>query len=122
MKLIQDAPGAQNTITGYGAGHVSINKEAHPHSLIVLPDQLIAPWATCFERLAPEDFAQLTAIHPEVVLLGTGARLRFPDPAILHGLIDAGIGVEVMDLPAACRTYNILMNEGRLVAAALLVS
>ena len=122
MKLIQDAPGAQHVITGYGADHVAINKQPHTHNLIVLPEQLIAPWAISFEALQPEDFTALIALRPEVVLLGTGARQRFPAPAILRPLIEARIGVEVMDLPAACRTYNILMGEGRLVAAALLIN
>lgn len=122
MKLIQDAPGAQNAITGYGADHVAINKQAHHHSLIVLPERVITPWAASFDALTADDFTVLIDIRPEVVLLGTGNRQRFPAPAILRPLIDAGIGVEVMDLPAAARTYNILMNEGRLVAAALLLN
>jgi len=121
MKLTQDAPGAQHGITGYGPDHVAINKALHHHNLIVLPGALIAPWAASLEHLAPEDWAPLLPLRPEVVLLGTGTRQRFPAPQVLRPLIEAGIGVEVMDLPAACRTYNILMSEGRLVAAALLL-
>gem|GEM_PF-740563 len=76
----------------------------------------------------PADFATLTAEHlaallahePEVVLLGTGSRLRFPPPEVLQPLQAAGIGFEVMDTPAACRTFNILAGEERLVIAALL--
>ena len=122
MKLIQDAPGRQHTITGYGADHVRIDDVRHEANLILLPDLLLSPWAASFEALSPPHWGELIAARPEVVLLGTGARQRFPSPAVLRPLIEAGIGVEVMDLPAACRTYNILQAEGRRVAAALLLA
>ncbi|MEY3201584.1 MAG: hypothetical protein RIR70_1134, partial [Pseudomonadota bacterium] len=94
MKLIQDAARAQHTITGYGADHVAIDKLPHRNSLIVLPTQLVSPWDARFEHLEPGDFAPLIALRPEVVLLGTGARQRFPRPDVLRALIEAGIGVE----------------------------
>jgi len=71
--------------------------------------------------LATTHFAQLATLHPEIVLIGTGGALRFPAPVLLRPLYDAGIGVEVMDTGAASRTYNVLMAEGRAVAAALLM-
>ena len=85
-----------------------------------MPEQLL-PWAPAtFAELKAEHFAPIAAMKPEVVLLGTGGKLRFPHPSITRSLSDACIGVEVMDLQAACRTYNILMAEERKVAAALL--
>ena len=75
-----------------------------------------------FESLASDHFARIAALKPELVIFGSGARLRFPAPALLRPLIDAGIGVETMDTAAACRTYNVLLAEGRSVVAGLLFS
>ena len=111
-----------NQITGYGAGHVLVNGVRYDKSLIVTPERLIERWGTSgFEALASRDFELVASLKPEVVLLGTGAALRFPVPALFRCLTDARIGLEVMDTDAACRTYNILMSEGRRVAAALLI-
>ena len=122
MKLHLDNPGSRNLVTGYGAGYVAINHRHHETSLVLLPDRIVAPWAAAgFDALAEDDFEVLRALAPEILLLGTGARQRFPAPALLRPLIEARIGCEVMDLPAACRTFNILMTEGRRVAAALIV-
>lgn len=121
MKLQQDSAPSQNMITAYGAGYVEINKERHARNLIVLP-QRIVPWAAAgFATLSDADVRALSDLAPEIVLLGTGRSQRFPTPLTLRPLIDAGIGYEVMDLMAACRTYNILVVEGRKVAAALLL-
>jgi uncharacterized protein len=87
----------------------------------VLTPERVEPWPTAsFEALAEADFERLRALDPEVVLLGTGARQRFPHPRLARPLAEARIGLEVMNTPAACRTYNILMAEGRKVVAALL--
>ena len=120
MKLQASRPSGVNTITGYGEGYVMVNGERHTASLLVLPER-IEPWPVAgFEALAEEHFARIAALGPEVVLLGTGARLRFPHPRLTAPLARAKIGLEVMDLQAACRTYNILMAEERRVLAALL--
>src|SRR5439155_16864051 len=74
-----------------------------------------------FDELAPEHLAALAALDREIILLGTGARQRFPSPEIMRSLLRSGVGVEVMDVQAACRTYNILLAEDRRVAAALLI-
>ncbi|MSQ69783.1 MAG: hypothetical protein EXR27_00660 [Betaproteobacteria bacterium] len=122
MKLHLSATANQNTFTGYGDDHVMINARRYEKSLIVLPDRLLDDWAaTDFDALAAEHWLPLLELSPEVVLLGTGNLLRFPRPVVLRPLIDAGIGVEVMDVRAACRTYNILMSENRKVAAGLLL-
>lgn len=120
MKLHASAPTHLHTFTGYGEGYVMLNGMRYAASLIVLPER-IEPWPVAgFEALAEEHFALIAALKPEVVLLGTGARLRFPHPRLTAPLTRARIGLEVMDLQAACRTYNILAAEERKVAAALL--
>lgn len=122
MKLHLDNPTSRNLVTGYGAGYVAINHRQYEANLILLPDRIVEPWGSGgFEALAESDFETLRALGPEILLLGTGNRQRFPAPQLLRPLIEARIGCEVMDLPAACRTFNILMAEGRNVAAALLI-
>jgi uncharacterized protein len=121
VKLQLAGASARNTITGYGAGYVLVNGARHDENLIVLPDRVL-PWsAGTFESLAAENFLELAKLDLEVVLLGTGATLRFPSPQVTRPLVDARIGFEVMDVQAACRTYNILASEERRVAAALLL-
>ena len=122
MKLHASAPSALNTFSGYGDGFVMVNGQRHESNLIVLPERLLAWDVAGFDALAESHFAILRELNPEVVLLGTGARQRFPHPRLTKPLLEARIGVEVMDLQAACRTYNILMAEERRVAAALLFS
>ena len=122
MKLHLDPATARNAITGYGDGYVMVNRQRYERSLVVLPERILLDWPpTSFEALAPEHLAALAGLDREIILLGTGARLRFPRPEIMQSLIQSGVGVEVMDVRAACRTYNILLAEGRRVAAALLI-
>ncbi|HBY64146.1 MAG TPA: hypothetical protein DEH78_30360 [Solibacterales bacterium] len=122
MKLHADPLTHLNTVTAYGPGFVEINKVRHDGNLVVAPDRPLARWsATGFDALSEDDFAALLPLAPEVVLLGTGSRQRFPHPSLTHPLTAARVGVEVMDTPAACRTYNILMAEGRRVVAAFIV-
>mgnify|MGYP003343212819 CR=1 FL=1 len=90
-------------------------------SLIVLPERLL-PWAaTGFDALSEADFAVFLDLGLEVLVLGTGMKQRFPHPKLTCALLERRIGVEAMDLRAACRTYNILMAEERNVVAAVLV-
>ena len=122
MRFQLETGGQANLIRTYAAGRIVVNQESYTHSLIVLPQQIIADWGPQhFKTLAPAHFDTLAALNPEVVLLGTGQRQRFPRAELLTSLVTAGIGWEVMDTAAACRTYNILMGEGRNVAAALLM-
>jgi uncharacterized protein len=122
LKLHLESAGARNTFTGYGDGYVMVNGERIGKSVVVLPERILADWpAVRFADLKAEHLAALTGLDREIILLGTGSKLRFPRPDIIAPLVRAGIGVEVMDLQAACRTYNILMGEGRKVAAALLI-
>ena len=122
MKLHREAASALNTFTGYGSGYVMVNNQRIDRSVVVLPERIISDWAaTTFEALLPAHLAALADLGCEVVLLGTGARLRFPRPEIMRALEQSGAGLEVMDVQAACRTYNILLAEERKVAAALLL-
>ncbi|MDX9707369.1 MAG: Mth938-like domain-containing protein [Azospira sp.] len=122
MKLhLSDARGL-NIFTGYGEGYVAVNGIEHRKNVVVLPGQMLPGWTEAgIDTLSEADFAQLAALAPEILLLGTGSSLRFPPPELLQPLMNARIGLEVMDTQAACRTYNILAAEGRRVAAAILV-
>lgn len=122
MKISLDSGTATYRILSYTPGRIVVNEMTLTRSAVVMPEYLIQDWPPqLYSELAATHFAQLLALHPEIVLLGTGTQLRFPDAAVLSPLYDAGIGVEVMDTGAACRTYTILMAEGRAVAAALLM-
>jgi uncharacterized protein len=141
MQINRDIDTTHYTIQSYGEGEVTVviprrfdrppagsaggetRRETFRHSVVVMPEKLITDWppqrwediqAAHFERLAEE--AAL-----EVVLFGSGARLRHPEPRLTAGLLERGIGVEVMDTGSACRTYNFLMADRRRVAAALLM-
>jgi uncharacterized protein len=121
VKLHASLPGATNTITGYGDDYVAVNGERHESSLIVTADEVRRWDVSAFEGLCPEDFERLKGLGVEIVLLGTGPRQRFPHPRLTVSLTRARVGLEVMDVKAACRTYNILVAEARKVAAALLL-
>jgi len=121
MKLHQADTAGINLFTAYGEDYVAVNHAPQRENLIVLPDRIIPAWTEArIERLSADDLAPLYGLGCQIILLGTGRRLRFPPPAVLNPFAAAGIGIEVMDLQAACRTYNILAAEGRQVAAALL--
>ena len=122
MKIERDEAPGRNTFTGYGEGYVEVNRTRYAASLVVAGDRLVTDWpAASLESLSAEHLAAIVELAPEIVLIGTGSTFRFPEPQLLAPLRNAGIGVEVMDTPAACRTYNILLGEGRNVVAALIV-
>ena len=122
MKLHLNSSAGRNAISGHGPGFVLINQLRIDHPVIVMPDKLIDPWpAPDFSELAFADFANLIDLNLELVIFGAGREFRFPDTRIMAAFSRARIGFEAMDTPAACRTYNVLMNEGRNVAAALLL-
>jgi uncharacterized protein len=122
MKFEREQAEGKNSFTGYGEGYVEVNRARHGASLVVDAEHVITDWpVTSVEGLGADHMAAIVELGPEIVLLGTGAALRFPEPALLAPLYKAGIGVEVMDTPAACRTYNILLGEGRNVVAAVIV-
>ena len=122
MKLHYARNQQYQTITGYDAHSVEINAISYQTSLIVLPELTPITWAVNhFDELTNAHFETVANFKPDVVILGTGAKQRFVNPALIAGLINQRIGVECMDSQAACRTYNILMTEGRRVALAVIV-
>jgi uncharacterized protein len=121
VKLHIAQTSGQNLFTGYGDGFVAVNGTRHATPLIVTPEH-VARWKVeSFEALTTEAAGELAAQGAEIIILGTGASLRFPQPEVARRIAAAGIGLEVMDSRAACRTYNVLMAEGRRVLAAILI-
>jgi uncharacterized protein len=110
-----------NVVTGSGPGWVRVGAQSYSESLVIVPDGIVTPWVPTFEALSEADFDRIQMLAPEIVLLGTGAKQRFPHPRLYRALTDARIGVEVMDSAAAARTYNIIAAEGRRPAAALIL-
>lgn len=126
MKLHLDPLSGSHTITGHGPGFVVIDGVHVSNPVIILPDAIINPWRIASPMhkatsLCVDDFADIFDRKPELVVFGAGAIFRFPDRRILAAFAEARIGFEVMDTPAACRTYNVLVSEGRRIAAALLI-
>lgn len=117
---LSNTPG-QNIFTAQGAGYVQVNAERYYKPLIVTPEHIISDWpANSFASLCEADFLHFLQFKPEVLLLGTGNLHRFAQPQLYRALANAGIGVEFMSTPAACRTYNILSGEDRKVVAGIL--
>ena len=111
-----------NLFTGHGEGYVSINNKRYQQPVVVMAGEVRTDWtATDFASLTAAHFDYFLALKPEVLLLGTGARQHFAHPNLYRELIQAHIGIEFMDTPAACRTYNILVTEDRKVIAAVLL-
>jgi uncharacterized protein len=122
MKFQPDTLAGTNVVTRQEAGRVWVGGTAFTHSLLVPWTGAVADWgAAGFDALSAAHFERIAALAPEVVIFGSGPRLRFPPPAWLQALYAQRIGVETMDTAAACRTYNVLASEGRSVVAALLV-
>ena len=122
MKLHSDPQSSLNTITGYGIGYIEVNSKVYPHALIVQPEGEISPWpVSAFADLSSDNLASLCVFKPELIIIGSGKKQQFLKPELIKPLIQAKIGFEMMDSQAACRTYNILMNEGRQVLAAIIL-
>lgn len=122
MRLNLDTPGHGNLITAYDDGEVTINGRRIRHHVVVSARRLDAWAVESIDALTLEHLEIAFEDDVEVVLLGTGARQRFPDTALMVAAIRRGIGLEIMDTPAACRTYNVLSAEGRNVVAALFIA
>lgn len=112
--------GSGHRIRAYQPGQVRIDETTYERSIIVSQDELVVNWPPqSLDDLEGGHLQAILDLEPEVILLGSGVRQRFPEREILQQIMQTGIGVEVMETGAACRTYNILMAEGRRVAAAL---
>ena len=123
MKFQPDTFDGSNAVSRHEADAVWVNGQRHQGSLLVPWKGEVRVWpVTGLAALQPEHFEQVLALAPELVIFGSGARLRFIAPALYRALIDARIGLETMDSAAACRTYNVLAAEGRSVVLALLPS
>jgi uncharacterized protein len=122
MKLHSTETQQYQTVTAYDEKGIELNAVRFEHSLLVLPETPPVAWpVNNFEQLDATHFAQIEAVQPDVVILGTGPHQRFIHPRLITALTARRIGVECMDNQAACRTYNILMTEGRKVALALIL-
>ena len=121
MKLHPDKSNVQ-TITAYGEGWIAVDGERIDASVIIGSGGERIQWpCQRFSELQASHFAQLAELDTELVIFGSGGRIRFPDPAWLQPLMQRRLGIETMDTRAACRTYNILSGEGRKVVVALLI-
>ncbi len=123
MKLRVAATENQNTFTAYGDGYVSVNAVRYTGNVLVLPDRLVAEWTqSTVETMSIADFALLADLDADIIILGTGKLARFPRAELRRPFVERQKGLEVMDVQAACRTYNVLISEGRRVAAGLVFS
>ena len=123
MKIAKDNLGRDTkVIRAYAPGQVDVSGTPYARSFIVASDRVVEDWPPQrFEDLSLDHFQAALALKPDILLIGTGARQRFLPGDLMAALSRGGIGVEVMDTAAACRTYNILLNEDRKVVAALLM-
>lgn len=120
MRLGLDIGSASYVIRAYGPGTVTVNESQYTRSLIIMPEYLDPDWRPQqIQELSDGHIESLLDLKPEIILLGTGARLQFPEPRLMAQVLGKGIGFEVMDTGSACRTYNILSAEDRKVVAAL---
>jgi uncharacterized protein len=122
MKLHSSNTEKYQTVTGYDQSGVEINAQRYDYSVLVMPETPPRAWnVTRFEDLTAGHFEEIALDKPDVVVLGTGERQRFVHPRLVASLLEQRVGVESMDSHAACRTYNILMGEGRKVTLALII-
>jgi len=122
MNFAEADSGDGHFIEGYGEGRIVVDGRGYRESLVVSPERLIPGWGpTSVDELTEGHLMPLVELSPQVIVIGTGQRQVFPDPRLYFSLVAQGIGVEIMDTGAACRTYNILMAEGRRVAAGLIM-
>lgn len=123
MKFQPDQLAGTNVITRHDSDALWVGNQRFTHSLLVPWQGVVLPWAPARpDELIGAHFEALLALKPELVIFGSGPRLKFVAPALMRALIDQRIGVETMDTAAACRTYNVLVAEGRSAVAALLLA
>jgi uncharacterized protein len=122
MKLHPDRVNAGNVISRHAPGSVQVNDETWRESVVVPWQGKVQAWrGASAAGMTREHFDQLAELQPELVIFGSGSRIRFPSAELLRALIERGIGFETMDTAAACRTYNVLVGEARRVVAALVI-
>jgi uncharacterized protein len=122
MRFAEQAFDTKNTVQGYAVDRITISERDYCASLVVTPNRIIPDWGPVrIDQLGEAEMAALLADQPQVIIIGTGSRQRLPEPRAHSWLMSHGVGVEIMDTGAACRTYNILVGEGRRVAAGLML-
>lgn len=122
MKLSEDYTDGSYVIRAYSQGTVTVNHHEYQNSLLVANHTLQPDWPVQhIEQINPQHWQQIIELNPQVVIIGTGERIQFPHPSSYAMVIEKGIGVEFMDSMAACRTYNILLSEDRLVVAGIIL-
>ena len=120
MRFSQDSS-SSNLIQAYRRGELIINERKINCSVVITPDEIIEWDPQHFSAITAEHIDQLASYQPEIVIMGTGERQQFPAPQITAGLLSQGIGVEIMNTDAACRTFNVLSSEDRRVIAAVIL-
>lgn len=122
MQLTVDKPNALYTISSYEKGSITIADKQYDNSVIVAADNIISPWTVAdVNSLNIGHFQPIFELQPEIILLGSGENIQFPEAAIVAEIVAKKVGFETMDTIAACRTYNLLIAEGRQVVAALML-
>lgn len=120
MRLTDDRTGGAFVVRSYSPGEVRVGDAVLHRSCVISAERLIDDWRPqTLDELSAADLEAVFALQPEIVVLGSGARQRFPDTRLLAAILERGIGCEVMDTGAACRTYNVLVSESRRAVAAL---
>jgi uncharacterized protein len=122
MRLTDDRTGTALLVRSYAPGEVRVGDRVLQRSCVISAERLVDDWRPqTLDELTAADLEAIFALQPEIVVLGSGPRQRFPDPRLLATIMERGIGCEVMDTGAACRTYNVLVSEARRAVAALLL-
>ena len=122
MQLTLENPDFRYSLRGAGSDYALVNEQRLEASFLLAPNELVTGWRpAALADLQPADMDAVLAMEPALVLLGSGANLRFPSPAVMAACLTRGIGIEVMDNAAAARTFNVLATEGRRVVAAFLI-
>jgi uncharacterized protein len=122
MKFAEASTEGGHLIVGYEPGRIVVDGRSYNEGLIVSPERIVPGWGPEIAAdLAEKHFEAIVALDPQVIVLGTGKHQVFPEPRVYLTAMQRGVGVEVMDTGAACRTYNILMAEGRRVVAGLIM-
>jgi uncharacterized protein len=120
MRLTDDRTGSVLLVRSYAPGEVRVGDTVLRRSCLISAERLVEDWRPqTLDELTEPDLEPVFALQPEIIVLGTGARQRFPEPRLLAAVLARGIGCEVMDTGAACRTYNVLVSEARRAVAAL---
>lgn len=120
MRLTDDRTGGAFVVRSYSPGELRVGSAVLHRSCVISAERLIDDWRPqTLDELSAADLEAVFALQPEIVVLGSGARQRFPDTKLLAAILGRGIGCEVMDTGAACRTYNVLVSESRRAVAAL---